>query len=229
MPERMSKKRLTLITTMSLVIVAIIAATILIYITRNNSPTPVVPTQSTSTKPQPTEQPAAQPPEAYQGVSTVIANSFSIKVPNGWRASVSHSPSFTAIIFAQPNQIDSLTYDERNAPVIDYNGIALWSGLTEHFFVIMPTVAQAFNPSDHLEVSSQAFTFNDGTVGQSYYVVKHAAEAQKWGGLQKDTEWQGRTYIYEKDGKKVEAHLAVYPSTGISIAFYEEVVKTLKL
>ena len=75
----------------------------------------------------------------------------------------------------------------------------------------------------------EPFTFDDGFVGQKYYVVKHAAEAQKWGGLQKDTEWQGRTYIYEKDGKRVEAHLALYPSNTVDIDFFEEVVKSISL
>ena len=171
----------------------------------------------------------AEPTEAYKGETTFVADTFSIKVPNGWTASVSNSTNFLAIMFARPNQLTSLIYNRDIPPAIDPLGIPSWSGLTEHFFVIAPTVARQFNQNDHQEVSSEPFTFDDGFVGQKHYVVKHATEAQQYGGLQEDSEWQGRTYIYEKDSKRIEAHLALYPSTAIDLDFYENVVRTLQL
>jgi hypothetical protein len=177
------------------------------------------PTQTTST-------PTATP-KSYAGVQTSVADAFHIKVPGGWKASVSTSPSFTAIMFARPNQLQTLVYDATSQPAVDYDGIPSWGGLTEHFFVLAPTSANQFDPSAHQEISSEPFTFDDGTAGQKYYVVKHADEAKKWGGLLKDTEWQGRTYIYERDGERVEAHIAIYPSSTIDIPFYESVVRTI--
>ena len=174
------------------------------------------------------KEPASQPAEAYTGRTVSVADTFSIKVPNGWTASVSNSPNFLAIMFARPNQLNTLVYNASTPPAIDQQGIPSWNGLTEHFFVIAPIESRYFNPSQHLEVSSEPFTFSDGFVGQKYYVVKHAVEAQQWGGLQKDAEWQGRTYIYEKDGKRIEAHLALYPSTKVDIDFYENVVRSLQ-
>lgn len=165
--------------------------------------------------------------QAYLGKQTNIAGIFSIKVPDGWQASTSDSTSFTAIMFAQPEQLATLTYTPNVPPTIT-SGIAAWSGLTEHFFVRTPRISsQAFNPNDHQEITSESFTFNDGVIGTKYYVVKHAAEAQKWGGLLRDTEWQGRTYLYKKGDTQVEAHLALYPSHIIDIAFYESVIKSI--
>lgn len=165
--------------------------------------------------------------ELYKGEVVTIADTFSVKVPNGWRASISTTPSFLGVMFARPNQLESLTYNTELTPAIDYGGIPTWSGLTEHFFIIAPTTARSFKVSDHLEASSAPFIFNDSTVGTKFSVIKYAAEAKNWGGLQKDTEWQGRTYIYEKDGKKIEAHVALYPSSTISLDFYEKVIRTL--
>ena len=169
------------------------------------------------------------PKDAYSGVKTNVANVFSVKVPDGWRASTSDSASFTAIIFAQPEQLGTLAYTPGTPPTIT-SGIAAWNGLTEHFFVRAPrTSSQSFNPGDHQEITSEPFAFDDGTTGTKYYVVKHATEAQKWGGLLRDTEWQGRTYVYKKGDVQVEAHLALYPSHTIDIAFYESVIKSVSI
>ena len=132
-------------------------------------------------------------------------------------------------MFAQPEQLGTLVYTPGTPPTVT-SGIATWNGLTEHFFIRTPrSSSQTFNPSDHQEITSEPFTFSDGTVGTKYYVVKHTTEAAKWGGLLRDTEWQGRTYIYKKDGAQIEAHLALYPSHTIDIAFYESVIRTVIL
>jgi len=183
-----------------------------------NSPQP--------TNPSPTPQ---QPEEVYKGAVTTIAGRFSVKVPNGWTASISKNPSFTAIMFSRPNKLGALVYQPNVAPSIDENGIATWNGLTEHFFILLPAASQRFNPSAHLEVTSAPFQFDDGHVGTKYDVVKHSAEAKKWGGLQRDSEWHGRTYIYELNGQQVEAHLALYPSSGVDIPFYENVARTIQI
>ena len=227
MRNKLSKKSLVIITCVAVISIAAICTAALTAQYNSSNPSIASSQESQTNVPEHTDEIPVAPIEAYKGVSTSVADKFSIKVPNGWRASIANNPEFLAIMFARPNQLDSLVYNEATPPIVDNNGIPSWGGLTEHFFVILPTAARAFNPQDHLEVSSKPFTFDDGTVGQSYYVVKHADEANKWGGLQKDTEWQGRTYIYEKDGKKVEAHLALYPSTSVSIPFYESVVRTL--
>ena len=193
---------------------------------RQSTPDPSEITTSSGT---PQQDTPTQPAEPYKGEAVPIADSFAIKIPNGWAASISNKTSFLGVMFARPNQLESLVYNADTPPAIDQQGIPAWNGLTEHFFVITPTASRQFNPNDHLEITSEPFTFNDGTVGTRYYVIKHTSEAKKWGGLQKDTEWQGRTYIYEKDGKKIEAHLALYPSTKISIPFYESVIRTLSI
>lgn len=226
--KKISKKRRQQLAVTILVLAAISGALLIMYFYRNNLASTATHEKTSNSAPKEADKSSTKPIEPYQGVSTVVADAFSIKVPNGWHASISNNPNFLAIMFTRPNQLDSLVYNAYKTPIIDYDGIPSWSGLTEHFFVILPTSAQAFDPNDHLEVSSQPFTFDDGTIGQKYYVIKHTDEAQKWGGLQKDTEWQGRTYIYEKDGKKIEAHLALYPSTSVSLSFYENVVRSLK-
>lgn len=132
-------------------------------------------------------------------------------------------------MFARPQKLDTLSYNASTPPSVDTNGIPSWSGLTEHFYIRYVSTAQSFNPANHQEVSSEQFTFDDGTIGTKYFVVKHAAEAAQYGGLIKDDEWQGRTYIYEKDNRRVEAHLAVYPSSGYDIDFYEHVVRTVSI
>ena len=175
------------------------------------------------------EKPQTTPPvsEAYSGKQTDIAGIFSIKVPDGWRASTSDSASFTAIMFAQPEQLSTLTYTP-GTPATITSGIAAWNGLTEHFFVRTPrTSAQSFDSASHQEITAESFTFDDGTAGTKYYVVKHAGEAQKWGGLLRDNEWQGRTYIYKNGDHQVEAHLALYPSHTVDIAFFESVIKSI--
>ena len=172
------------------------------------------------------ESPSTHTP-TYQGQQTTVAGIFSIKVPDGWQASISESANFTAIMFARPEQLSTLTYTP-GTPATITSVIAAWNGLTEHFFVRTPrTSSQSFNPSDHQEITSEPFTFDDGTTGTKYYVVKHAAEAQKWGGLLRDTEWQGRTYLYKKGDTQVEAHLALYPSSNVDIVFYESVIKSI--
>jgi len=176
----------------------------------------------------PSEPAANQPIESYEGVVTIVADRFSVKVPNGWTASISRSSSFTAIIFSKLDELDLLVYRPDVAPTINEGGAPVWNGLTEHFFILLPVASQRFNPSAHLEIFSTAFTFDDGHIGTKYDVVKHAAEAKKWGGLQRDTEWQGRTYIYEIEDQRIEAHLALYPSSKVDISFYENVVRTVR-
>ena len=173
-----------------------------------------------------TEEIAPKDKTSYAGQPITVANTFTVKVPNGWTASTSEATTFTAIMFASPEHLQSLVYNESINPTVQ-SGIAPWSGLTEHFFILAPKPSSQFNPADHQEVTSEPFTFDDGTTGTKYYVVKHATEAQKWGGLLRDTEWHGRTYVYKKDGVQVEAHLALYPSHTIDVAFYESVIKSI--
>ena len=172
------------------------------------------------------EEIAPKDKTSYAGQPITVANTFTVKVPNGWTASTSEATNFTAIMFASPEHLQSLVYNESINPTVQ-SGIAPWSGLTEHFFILAPKPSSQFNPADHQEVTSEPFTFDDGTTGTKYYVVKHATEAQKWGGLLRDTEWHGRTYVYKKDGVQVEAHLALYPSHTIDVAFYESVIKSI--
>lgn len=177
--------------------------------------------QSTNVEPSPM-------PQGYEGQSASIGSFFSTNVPNGWRASISEQTSFLGVQFARPGQIESLKYDPAIPAMIDHNGIPSWSGLTEHFYIRAITApSQAFKPADHAEVTSEPFTFKDGTTGQKYKVTKHAEEARRWGGLLKDTEWYGRVYVYQKNGKAVEAHLAFYPSTKIDEAFFEKVAGSI--
>lgn len=163
----------------------------------------------------------------YQGQQTTVAGIFSIKVPDGWQEFISESANFTAIMFARPEQLSTLTYTP-GTPATITSGIAAWNGLTEHFFVRTPrTSAQSFDSASHQEITAESFTFDDGTAGTKYYVVKHAGEAQKWGGLLRDNEWQGRTYIYKNGDHQVEAHLALYPSHTVDIAFFESVIRSI--
>lgn len=169
-----------------------------------------------------------KPVEAYRGIPIPVGNEFTVKLPLGWSASVSTDPSFFAVIFARPGKIDTLIYDTKKPPAADYAGIPAWSGLTEHFYIrSMTDKSKNFNPADHAEVKSEKFTFDDGTVGTKYLVTKHAAEAKKYGGLLKDNEWYGRVFVYEKGGKRVEAHLAFYPSTKIDESFFTKVAKSV--
>lgn len=165
--------------------------------------------------------------ETYSGERVTVANQFSIKVPDGWQASISEVSGFKAIMFARPEQLSSLVYEANKPANISRDGIASWSGLTEHFFVLAADTPQKFNPAEHQEITSEAFTFDDATVGLKYTVIKHANEATRWGGLLRDSEWQGRTYIYTKDGKQIEAHLALYPSAKLDIAFFESVARSI--
>lgn len=179
------------------------------------------------TKSVPTVTPT-QKPQPIQGKSIAVGDSFKITVPNGWSASISTRPSFIAIQFARPSQLESLVYNPQSAATINYDGIPAWSGLTEHFYVRAITASsQAFYPENHEEVAAEPFTFDDETKGTKYSVTKHAIEAKKWGGLLKDNEWYGRVFRYEKDRKIVEAHLAFYPSTHIDIEFFEKVAKSI--
>jgi hypothetical protein len=173
-----------------------------------------------------TEEIAPKDKTSYAGQPITVANTFTVKVPNGWTASTSEATTFTAIMFASPEHLQSLVYNESINPTVQ-SGIAPWSGLTEHFFILAPKPSSQFNPADHQEVTSEPFTFDDGVVGQKYLVIKHAEEAKRWGGLLRDTEWQGRTYIYEHNGIRVEAHIAVYPSSKLDIPFFESVVRTI--
>lgn len=175
----------------------------------------------------PISQPAPVPDELFTGEVVAVANAFSVKVPNGWTASVSTDPNYSAILFARQNELTTLVYNPAIPANITQGGFPLQNGLTEHFFIIVPTPAQQFSKQSHLEVTSESFTFADGFVGEKHFVVKHATEAQNWGGLQKDTEWQGRTYVYQAPSARIEAHLALYPSSAIDIAFYENVVRSI--
>lgn len=174
-----------------------------------------------------TQEKETQPKEDYKGESVSIGDTFKVIVPGGWTASVSSNQSFLAILFARPQALHSLVYDSTKPPTIDYDGIPSWSGLTEHFYIRAVNPAQSFNPANHQEVSSEEFIFNDGSVGKKYLVLKHAAEAEQYGGLLTGEEWQGRVYVYEKDGQRIEAHLAVYPDSEYSIDFFESVARTV--
>lgn len=167
-------------------------------------------------------------PQPIKGKRISIGDAFSVTVPAGWKASVSSDQSFLGVQFGRPGQIHSLTYNRAKVPSIDHGGIPSWSGLTEHYYIRAITAnSQAFRPHDHQQVSSKLFAFDDGTKGKKYSVTKRAAEAERWGGLQKDDRWYGRVYRYEKAGHVIEAHLAYYPSTSIDTAFFERVAKTI--
>ena len=169
------------------------------------------------------------PAEVYAGKNEAIADVFSVNIPNGWKASIADTGSFQAIMFARPEQLSSLAYSKPAQPIVDRGGIPAWSGLTEHFYIRSVQASQKFDSSIHKEVSSQPFTFNDGTLGTMYYIVKHTEEAKQYGGLLRDDEWQGRVYVYEKNGIHVEAHLALYPSSTVDTPFYESVVRSITL
>lgn len=187
-------------------------------------------TASTAIKPM-DQSPAADkiPRESYIGTTELVDNTFTVKVPNGWHATIADEGNFKAVMFARPEKLTTLQYSAEATPVVDRDGIPSWSGLTEHFFIHTPSPGSEFSPADHQEISSSTFTFDDGTLGTKYDVVKHAEEAVRYGGLLRDNEWQGRTYIYEKDGVRIEAHLALYPSSTIDKKFYETVVRSIKL
>ena len=198
------------------------------------APKPASQQVSTHSTPSPSASrdpsPAPQAVEAYSGQEIAISSNFKVKVPNGWRASVSTQANFLAVQFARPGEIKSLVYNKSVPPTIDYNGIPSWGGLTEHYYMRSITAeSQAFDPASHAEITSEQFTFADSTVGTKYFVTKRATEAQKWGGLLKDSEWYGRVYVYEKTGKRIEAHIAYYPSTQIDTAFFENVAASIKL
>lgn len=224
MRRRSSMKRSALF--IAVPAIALLAAAAYIFINSQTSSAPKATTQdkTVDSKQEPAE---SKPDKAYTGQLVTVADTFTISVPNGWKASVSNAGSFRAIMFARPEQLNTLVYDAKQAPAVDTNGIPAWDGLTEHFFVLVPNAGKEFSPSSHREITSEPFTFNDGTVGTKYYVVKHAEEAAQYGGLLRDNEWQGRTYIYEKNGKHIEAHLALYPSSKVDKSFYESVVRTI--
>lgn len=200
-----------------------------VYRGQTTAPEPTVqPSTTASTKSKPTAPPAEEPTDQLTGEKISVGDKFHILVPGGWRASVSTQPTFLAVQFARPGQIGSLVYDKAQPAAVDYNGIPAWNGLTEHFYVRAITApSQAFNPASHAEVTSEPFTFSDGTVGKKYLVTKHTAEAQKWGGLLKDDEWYGRVFVYTRGETTVEAHLAFYPSTKIDEALFEKVAATI--
>ena len=214
-----------------IVAVAILIATLTVVFLLLPQPKTVAPSNTTgessasSATPEPIIREQA---ELYKGVTTTVADRFSVKIPNGWTASISQTPTFTAVLFSNLDELDSLVYQPDAAPVVNEGSTPAWNGLTEHFFILVPAASQHFDPSSHLEISSTAFTFDNGHIGTKYDVVKHTEEAKKWGGLKQDTEWQGRTYIYEAGSEQIEAHLALYPSSSIDIPFYENVVRTIR-
>ena len=216
----------------SVAIVVIVVSILGIWTYRSETTTPEPspqPSAAIDTKSKTATPLAEKPTDQLIGEKISIGDAFHMLVPNGWRASVSAQPTFLAVQFARPGQLESLVYDKVQPATVDHNGIPAWNGLTEHFYVRAITApSQAFNPAHHAEVASEPFTFNDGTIGKKYLVTKHAAEAQKWGGLLKDNEWYGRVFIYSKGDTTVEAHLAFYPSTKIDQAMFEKVAATIE-
>lgn len=210
------------------IVLAVLVTAVLVVKNRSSS-TSEATNQAVSVSNEPNSPEVTAPTENYSGKEEVVANAFRIKIPNGWKASISDSNSFRAIMFARPEQLSALTYSAEVAPTIDRAGIPAWSGLTEHFFVLAPTASGRFSSTDYREVTSEKFTFNDGTVGTKYSVVLHSDEAVQYGGLLRESEWQGRTYIYEANGTYVEAHLALYPSSTIDKVFYESVIQTIQV
>lgn len=212
--------------------VVIVAGILGVWVYRGQTTTTeatVQPSATASVKSKPTAPPTEELTDQLTGEKISVGDRFHILVPGGWRASVSTQSSFLAVQFARPGQLESLVYDKAQPATVDYNGIPAWNGLTEHFYVRTITApSQAFNPANHAEVTSEPFTFNDGTVGKKYLVTKHAAEAQKWGGLLKDDVWYGRVFIYPKGETTVEAHLAFYPSTNIDQKLFEKVAATVE-
>jgi hypothetical protein len=172
-------------------------------------------------------QDTGKPKESYTGSAVLVTDALTIKVPNGWKASIADTGNFRGIMFARPEALASLTYTAVTPAVIDRAGFPIPTRLSEHFFVLVPTASQAFTPTNHREVTSEPFTFDDNTAGTKYYVVKHSEEAEQYGGLLRDSEWQGRTYIYEKNDTRIEAHFALYPSSTIDKTFFESVVRSI--
>ncbi len=226
------RKRLLLI----LATLSVLAASTVVFLvirpsmSESEQPKEVESTTQPDTPSQTSEQATPEAPvRAYVGTVTKITDNFSVSIPNGWQASVSSNPTFLAVQFARPGEIDSLAYQPGTPPAVDYSGIPTWNGLTEHFYMRKITSdSQAFTPANHREVASEPFTFDDGTVGTKYSVTKHVAEAQTYGGLLKDTEWYGRVYVYKNGDTTIEAHLAYYPSTKITPAFFESVAKSIQ-
>lgn len=208
-----------------MVLIAVFVGTILLVVTT----IPAVKKDTTKDRKQTASEIEDKPTQkVIVGKTISVGEVFKVTVPGGWRASVSSNKTFLAVQFARPSQLESLVYDPDAQAIVDYGGIPAWNGLTEHFYIRAITDAsQAFNLEKHEEVTSESFLFNDGTTGTKYSVTKHAAEAQKWGGLQKDSEWFGRVYVYKKDDILVEAHLAYYPSTKIDTSFFEKVAQTI--
>ena len=210
------------------VAVCVMIATFILSMKRPDSePSEMTPKPQTTTS---TPSTTSKAEDAYEGQEITISDKLRVIVPDGWRASVSTNSSFLGVQFARPGQIESLVYNKSVPPMIDYNGIPSWSGLTEHFYIRQITnPSQVFDPADHDEVTSELFTFKDGTVGTTYSVTKHTTEAQRYGGLLKDTEWYGRVFVYAKGDTIIEAHLAYYPSTKIEPGFYKKVAGSIKL
>jgi len=211
--------------------VIITASALGVWAYRSKTPAPqpsASPSAAASIKSKTATPTAKEPVEQLVGETISVGDTFHILVPGGWRASVSTQPSFLAVQFARPGQLESLVYSKDQPAAVDYNGIPAWNGLTEHFYVRAITASsQSFNPANHAEVTSEPFMFNDGTVGKKYLVTKHAAEAKKWGGLLKDDAWYGRVFVYSKGETTVEAHLAFYPSTKIDEKMFEKVAATI--
>lgn len=228
----MSKRRKILFILVAPLTVIIMSVMLNYFFMSNSISTqPTVKTTPTvDTKEIPAEVSQPEAVQAYEGKNVTISNGFMVSVPNNWRASVSTQVSFLGIQFARPGKLESLVYNAAIQPVIDYDGIPSWGGLTDHFYIRRITSpSQAFSPADHAEVTSQPFTFKDGVVGTKYSVTKHATEAQKYGGLLKDSEWYGRVFVYTKGDTTVEAHLAYYPSTKIEPGFYEKVASSIEI
>lgn len=222
-----SKSKLIIIFIATIISVALIGGTIF-YVSMPSKPS----TQTGTTQsPVATDTPSGEVmPDNYSGETVTVGDGFKVNVPNGWRASVSTNTSFLAIMFARPGAINSLAYDASKAPEVDFDGVPTWGGLTEHFYIRSMTVpSQNFNPKIHTEVATERFVFDNGTIGKKYLVTKHAEEAAQWGGLRKDDAWYGRVYVYEAGNKRIEAHLAYYPSTGIQETFFENVAKSIRL
>lgn len=220
------KSRIIMLLLLTMLVLTVIGACLWLFIAStvtqepaamNGNPKPVI------------TSPKANPRPVVKTSPVTVGSTFAVNVPNGWSARVSTQQDFIAIQIGTPGTIDKLIYNETQSPAIDYSGIPSWNGLTEHFYIRAITKpSQTFNPQSHARVTQSAFVFDDGTPGTLYSVTKDQSEAQKWGGLLKDSEWYGRVFVYKTETTTIEAHLAYYPSTKIDTKMFEQVARSIK-
>lgn len=169
------------------------------------------------------------PTEAYKGETITLADTLTVKVPNGWSAKRTTAASgLQLIMFAGPNELPNLTYKPEQKPTISTIDGFGWDGLTQHFYITAPQTEEAkfvAQPNDQASV----FTLNDKTEGTRYLrTIKPSGD--EFSSLPDGfSDWQGRTYILTKNDKTVEAHLAVFLPTSLDIAFFESVIKSIKI